>query len=42
MFPNAKENLLIISAIPGRLPEAIGEARVVLRTQRHVPFGKAG
>jgi len=40
VFPTAKENLLIISSKPGRLSEAIDEARVVLRLQRHVPFNK--
>ncbi len=40
VFPTAKENLLIIGSKPGRLSEAIDEARVVLRLQRHVPFNK--
>ena len=40
VFPTARENLLIISSKPGRLSEAIDEARVVLRLQRHVPFNK--
>ena len=40
VFPMAKENLLIIQSKPGRLDEAIDEARVVLRIQRHVPFNK--
>jgi putative ABC transport system permease protein len=40
MFPTAKENLLIISSKPGQLSEAIDEARVVLRIQRHVPYDK--
>jgi putative ABC transport system permease protein len=40
VFPTAKENLLFIAAKPGRLSEAIDEARVVLRIQRHVPYAK--
>jgi putative ABC transport system permease protein len=40
VFPMAKENLLVIQSKPGRLDEAIDEARVVLRIQRHVPFNK--
>jgi len=40
VFPMAKDNLLIIQSKPGRLDEAIDEARVVLRIQRHVPFNK--
>jgi len=40
IFPTAKENLLIITSRPGLLSEAIDEARVVLRIQRHVPYDK--
>jgi putative ABC transport system permease protein len=40
VFPTAKENLLMIAGKPGRLSEAIDEARVVLRIQRHVPYNK--
>lgn len=37
MFPNAKENMLVVIAHPGRLPAAIDELRSVLRQQRKVP-----
>ena len=40
IFPTAKENLLIITSKPGQLSEAVDEARVVLRMQRHVPYTK--
>jgi putative ABC transport system permease protein len=40
LFPTAQENLLMVMAMPGRLPAAIDELRVVLRQQRHVPFNK--
>lgn len=37
MFPNAKENMLVLVAKPGKLALAIDEARAVLRQERHVP-----
>jgi putative ABC transport system permease protein len=40
MFPNAQENLLIVEAKEGKLPQAIDELRAVLRTERRVPFDK--
>jgi putative ABC transport system permease protein len=36
MFPAAKENMLVVTAKPGRLPAAIDEMRVVLRIRRHL------
>ena len=40
LFPNARENMLIVVAKPGRLAAAIDEARVVMRIQRHVAASK--
>jgi len=40
LFPNAQENLLIVTPKPGKLAAAIDELRVVLRQDRHVPFNK--
>ncbi|HML17468.1 MAG TPA: ABC transporter permease [Bryobacteraceae bacterium] len=40
LFPEARENMLIVAAKPGMLPEAIDEMRAVLRLQRHVPLTK--
>jgi putative ABC transport system permease protein len=40
MFPNAKENMLVIVAQEGKLSRAIDEATVVLRMQRRVPHNK--
>ncbi len=40
MFPGAKENMLVVVALPGKLPAAIDEARAVMRIQRHVPVNK--
>ncbi len=40
MFPNAKENMLVLVAKPGQLPAAIDEARAVLRQERRVPPAK--
>jgi len=40
MFPNAKENMLVIVAHDGQLSRAIDEATVVLRMQRKVPHNK--
>jgi putative ABC transport system permease protein len=37
MFPAARENMLIVAALPGQLPAAIDEVRAVMRIQRHVP-----
>ncbi len=40
LFPNAKENMLIITADPGMLPTAIDQARAALRVERRVPYNK--
>jgi len=40
MFPSAKENMLVISALPGRLAAATDEVRAVLRQERRVAPGK--
>jgi putative ABC transport system permease protein len=40
MFPNARENLLMVEAKEGQLPQAIDELRAILRTERRVPFDK--
>lgn len=40
LFPNAKENMLVIVAKPGQLAAAVDEAREWMRIQRHVPPGK--
>ena len=40
MFPNARENAIVVTAQDGKLPQAIDEVRTVLRVGRHVPYGK--
>jgi putative ABC transport system permease protein len=40
LFPASKENLLMVTAKPGRLAAAIDEATAVMRIQRHVPPNK--
>jgi len=40
LFPASKENLLFVTAKPGRLAAAVDEATVVMRIQRHVPPNK--
>ncbi|HUA18062.1 MAG TPA: ABC transporter permease [Bryobacteraceae bacterium] len=40
LFPNARENLLVVVAKPGRLASAVDEATAVMRIQRHDPPGK--
>ncbi len=40
MFPNARENALVVTAEDGKLPEAMDEVRTVLRIDRHVPYTK--
>lgn len=40
LFPSAKEHLLLVVAKPGKLPQAMDEVRVVLRTERRVPHDK--
>jgi len=38
LFPAAQENMLVVAAKPGQLPEAIDEMTAVLRQERHVPL----
>jgi len=40
MYPAARENAIVVSAIEGRLPEALDEVRAVLRIDRRVPYNK--
>jgi putative ABC transport system permease protein len=40
MYPNARENALVVTAIAGKLPEALDEVRTVLRIERRVPYNK--
>ncbi|HYW44756.1 MAG TPA: ABC transporter permease [Bryobacteraceae bacterium] len=40
MFPNARENAIVVTAKEGLLPEAMDEVRTVLRVDRRVPYGK--
>ncbi|MGH9722522.1 MAG: ABC transporter permease, partial [Bryobacteraceae bacterium] len=40
MFPNARENMLVVIAQPGKLPVAIDEVTAVLRNERRVPLSK--
>ncbi len=40
MYPNARENAIVVSAKDGRLPEALDEVRTVLRIDRRLPYNK--
>jgi len=40
LFPASKENLLMVTAKPGRLAAAVDEATAILRIRRHVPANK--
>jgi putative ABC transport system permease protein len=40
MFPNARENAIVVTAVEGKLPQAVDEVRTVLRIDRHVPYNK--
>jgi putative ABC transport system permease protein len=40
MYPNARENAIVVTAREGKLPQALDEVRTVLRIDRHVPYGK--
>lgn len=40
MYPNARENAIVVTAKPGRLPRAMDEVRTVLRIDRRVPYSK--
>jgi len=40
LYPNARENAIVVTAIAGKLPEAMDEVRTVLRIDRRVPYDK--
>jgi putative ABC transport system permease protein len=40
LYPNARENAIVVTAIAGKLPEALDEVRTVLRVDRRVPYSK--
>jgi putative ABC transport system permease protein len=40
MFPNAREIAIVVSAVDGKLPEALDQVRTVLRIDRRVPYNK--
>jgi len=40
MYPNARENAIVVTASDGKLPEAMDEVRAVLRIDRRVPYTK--
>jgi putative ABC transport system permease protein len=40
MFPNAKENMLVVIAREGMLAQAMDEVRNILRIERRVPYDK--
>jgi putative ABC transport system permease protein len=40
MYPNARENAIVVTASNGMLPQALDEVRTVLRIDRRVPYDK--
>jgi putative ABC transport system permease protein len=40
LYPSARENAIVVTAIAGKLPEALDEVRTVLRVDRRVPYNK--
>jgi putative ABC transport system permease protein len=40
MYPTAREIAIVVTALPGRLPQAVDEVRTVLRVDRRVPYDK--
>jgi len=40
MYPNARENAIVVTAQQGKLPAALDEVRTVLRIDRRVPYSK--
>jgi putative ABC transport system permease protein len=40
MYPNARENAIVVTAYNGRLPQALDEVRTVLRIDRRVAYDK--
>jgi putative ABC transport system permease protein len=40
MYPKSRETAIVVTAVPGRLPQAMDEVRTVLRIDRRVPYNK--
>ena len=40
MYPNARENAIVVTAKDGQLPKALDEVRTILRIDRRVPYDK--
>ena len=40
MYPNAHDNAIVVTALPGKLPQALDEVRTVLRIDRRVSYDK--
>jgi putative ABC transport system permease protein len=40
LYPNARENAIVVTAMEGRLARAMDEVRTVLRIDRRVPYSK--
>jgi putative ABC transport system permease protein len=40
MYPGARENAIVVTAMPGKLPQALDEVRTILRVDRRVPYDK--
>jgi putative ABC transport system permease protein len=40
MYPNARENAIVVTSMEGKLPQALDEVRTVLRIDRRVPYSK--
>jgi len=40
MYPNARENAIVVTAKQGQLPKALDEVRTILRIDRRVPYDK--
>jgi putative ABC transport system permease protein len=40
MYPNARENAIVVTARDGQLPKALDEVRTILRIDRRVPYAK--
>jgi putative ABC transport system permease protein len=40
MYPNARENAIVVTAVDGKLGRALDEVRTVLRIDRRVPYNK--
>jgi putative ABC transport system permease protein len=40
MYPNARENAIVVTAKDGQLPKALDEVRTILRIDRRVPYAK--